>query len=371
MTAPGTRKHWRQALTLTALLATACQVAPPPIEVAGPAGSVRAEQRALAVHVETQLRDLQAEVEALLPDTSGRVTEVWIQEAPRLYLYGDASYEEADGFWSEGHARIHLRRDAASLPRTLAHELVHASLGESWSTLPGTLEEGLCDVVSARLRPDEAMSMRTGRLSAAALATGGLELEVELYLGGHQASRRLGALTRMRLSSPAPLEVVPGEVFEVEAGLSSTRKGVDEKKALYGLSYLLVHRIVERRGFDGLHALCLRASHQGLESIPPAWLLEAAGLPHAGQQAWRRALREEFGDEELRTLVEFHPDLLTDPAARLITAEATRPSEVVSPISALVRVTGADARLALDLELPGSAPIPGKTPAGHASDTTP
>ncbi len=364
MTAP----HRRLRISLLPLaLAAACQVAPPPVHVDGPAGRVRADHRHEALALEARLRHLDGAVEALLPDAESRVAEVWLQESPRLYRIGDASYAEADGFWSEGHARIHLRRAAGSLPRTLAHELVHASLGETWSTLPGTLEEGLCDVVSARLCPEESLPMRTGRLSAAALATGGLDLEVELYLGEGEDGRRLGALTRMRLSSPEPLALAPGDVFEVEAGLSTTRLGVDEKKALYGLSYLLAHRIVERRGFRGLHALCLRARREGLPRVPAPWLLEAAGLPSAGREAWRQALREEFGSEELRTLVAFHPDLLIDPAARLATAEAAGSPGGGAPVSALVRVSGAGAMLALDLDLPNATPLVGKIPAPASS----
>jgi hypothetical protein len=359
----------RRLLPILAL-AAACQVAPPPVRVDGPAGSVRGEHLAEALAVEGRLRSLEGQVLRLLPDAESRLDEVWVQEAPRLYRFADASYAEADGFWSEGHRRIHLRRDASSLSRTLAHELVHASLGDSWSALPGTLEEGLCDVVSARLCPEDSLSMRTGRLSAAALATGGLELEVELYLGGSTSDAlRLGALTRMRLSSPRPLEVEPQEVFEVEAGLSTTALGADEKKALYGLSYLLAHRIVERRGFTGLNALCTRARREGHEEVPARWLLEAAGLPHAGREAWRQALREEFGSEELRTLVRFHPDLLSDPAARLASTEVGEGAEAVTPVSALVRLRGAGAMLALDLSVPPE-PLPGilgKTPAPRAS----
>ncbi|MCA8978766.1 MAG: hypothetical protein KDC14_01975, partial [Planctomycetes bacterium] len=165
---------------LVSLLASGCAVLPPDARYDSPAGTVRAAEEGQAALVGAQLEDLHPRVQALLPDTVQRDFEVWVQDEPRMYLFAGPSYEEADGFWAEGPSRIHLRASAASLERTLAHELVHASLGESWTMLPGTLEEGLCDWVSAQLVPEGACEMRAGRLSAASFATGGLEFDIEL-----------------------------------------------------------------------------------------------------------------------------------------------------------------------------------------------
>jgi len=337
------------------LCVVSCQVAPPPARVDGPAGRVRAAHRAEAEAIREVFEDLGPRIAALLPDADCRAEEVWVQAEPGLYRFSGNSYAEADGFWSESHRRIHLRQDAESLPRTLAHELVHASIGSSWSALPGTLEEGLCDVVSVLLCPDDAIEMRTGRLSAAAFATGGLELEVELYLPPSAADGALqvGSLTRMRLQGPVAPSFDPEDVFAVEAGLSTTQLPTNDKKALYGLSYLVVHRIVERIGFVGLHQLCVSATEAGYDEVPTSWLLDAAGLSRAGRREWRAALQQEIGIDELTTLVRLYPDLLVDSAARFLGRQTQLEGarDGAAPVSACVRVTGAGTQLSLDLDV--------------------
>jgi hypothetical protein len=301
------------------------------------------------------LERLSPRVVEFLPDSACRAREVWVQAAPTLYRFSEAAYEEADGFWSESHARIHLRESAHSLARTLAHELVHSSLGQSWEALPGTIEEGLCDVVSVLLCPEDSVGMRTGRLSAAAFATGGLELEVELYLPAEPsfASLQVGCLSRLRLQGDVRPGFDPADVFTIPAGLSTTELPTNDKKALYGLSYLLVDRLVERIGFAGLHGLCLRATREGLDEVPAEWLLEAAGIAPFGPGAWREALREAIGRPELQTLVELYPDVLLDSAGRVFGGGAGLRVDVGgrAPIAASVRLLGTDTKLDLRLEV--------------------
>lgn len=282
---------------------------PPDARYDSPAGTVRAAEEGQAALVGAQLEDLHPRVQALLPDTVQRDFEVWVQDEPRMYLFAGPSYEEADGFWAEGPSRIHLRASAASLERTLAHELVHASLGESWTMLPGTLEEGLCDWVSAQLVPEGACEMRAGRLSAASFATGGLEFDIELSTPS-TAGIELSVGARVLLTGGVSEELTPEQVFEVRAGLSTTRLGSGAKKAFYGLSYLVVERIIERRGITGLHGMCLQAQQAGLERIPDAWLLRAAELEDASPLDWRHAIHEALGPDEVRLLVHAYPELL-------------------------------------------------------------
>ncbi|MFT7671218.1 MAG: hypothetical protein ACI8X5_003935, partial [Planctomycetota bacterium] len=217
------------ALLLTA--AVSCQAAAPIASYDGPGARVRATELEQAKEVSELFETLAPQVAELLPDTKCRANEVWIQEQPKLYLFSGETYNEADGFWSEHHSRIHLREDASGLERTLAHEIVHASLGESWSVLPGTIEEGLCDVVSVLLAPEDADSMRAGRLSAAAFATGGLELEIELYLPTDESPQeiRIGCLSRMRLSGRVQEGFNPNDVFSIPAGLSTTKMPTSDK----------------------------------------------------------------------------------------------------------------------------------------------
>jgi len=332
---------------------TACQAVPPGAAFDGPSARVRANDPLRAEEVSALLEELRPRVVAQLPDSECRAQEVWVQISPTLYRFSEAAYEEADGFWSESHGRIHLREGAHSLARTLAHELVHASLGESWEVLPGTVEEGLCDVVSVLLCPEDSVGMRTGRLSAAAFATGGLELEVELFLPAQpeMGEMRVGCLTRMRLHGDVRPEFHPDDVFTIPAGLSTTELPTNDKKALYGLSYLLVDRIVERIGFRGLHDLCLRATEEGHEELPAPWLLEAAGIDAEAQGAWHQALRDAIGPRELRTLVELYPELLHDSASRVFgeSAAVYVDTSGKAPVAASVRMPGTDT--ALDLRL--------------------
>lgn len=298
---------------------------------------------------------LRPQVLESLPDTHCRAEEIWIQDQPKLYLFSGAAYEEADGFWSENHGRIHLREGAQSVARTLAHELVHSSLGSSWEVLPGTIEEGLCDVVSVMLCPEDSTGMRTGRLSAAAFATGGLELEVELFLPA-EASRneiQIGCLTRMRLQGQVREEFDASDVFAIPAGLSTTELPTNDKKALYGLSYLLVDRIVDRIGFEGLHELCLRTERMGLEEMPADWLLEAADMQAASLATWRRALQEAIGQKELQFLVDLYPELLVDSAGRIFGPRAAVfvDHSGAAPVAASVRVSGAETMLDLRLNV--------------------
>ena len=354
-----------------AACALGCQASPPHASFTGNAGLVRAEVLGQAEAVAQLLDEIAPQVIEVLPDTVERDLEVWVQAAPALYRFSETTYEEADGFWSEGHQRIHLRESAMSLPRTLAHELVHASLGETWSVLPGTIEEGLCDVVAARLCPREALDLRAGRLSAAAFALGGLELEVELAVDGelpqglsHEsrlarraAGLRVGCITRLRLLGEVTTGFGADDVFEIAAGLSTTDLPTNDKKALYGLSYLVVHRIVQRSGYRGLHALCLRADREGLQEVPGEWLLTAAGMPTADLGGWRAAIAEEIGIGELRTLLSIYPGLLLNPAERILGSGTlvTIDRSGTAPLTAIVRVPGsrAEVRVRLDIELSG------------------
>jgi hypothetical protein len=348
--------------TLLLVVASACQAVPPPASFGSPSGLVRAEDVARAEEVAILLEELRPRVASCLPDAECRAREVWVQLVPTLYRFSQTSYAEADGFWSESHGRIHLREDAQSLPRTLAHELVHASLGESWEVLPGTIEEGLCDVVSVLLCPDDSIDMRTGRLSAAAFATGGLELEVELYLPAVPAKGdvQIGCMTRMRLRGDVRPEFRADDVFTIPAGLSSTKLPTNDKKALYGLSYLLVDRIVERVGFIGLHQLCLRAASEGHEELPPGWLLQAAGIDSRTRSAWREALLEAIGPRELRTLLELYPELLVDSASRVFghSASVRVDESGVAPVAASVRLPGTNTTYDLRLEVAPRTFIP-------------
>jgi hypothetical protein len=352
-----TEHTWRRlgAVCILSLTALSCQAIPPPASFQGPTATVRAEAEGPAAAVSELLEELAPDILETLPDTVKREFEVWVQPTPVLHRFDDSAYEGADGFWSEGHGRIHLREGAESLQRTLAHELVHASLGESWSALPGTIEEGLCDVVAAQLVPEGACELRAGRLSAAAFATGGLELEVEVLLPAEINPRgvRVGCISRIRLLGISPSTLIPADVFEVEAGLSSNELPTNDKKVFYGLSYVLVERIVAAHGFEGLHRLCVEAREAGFDEVPAAALLNAAGLRSAEPGEWRRAIHEAIGEAELRTLLLIYPSALLDAVARIFGPRTRVEVDLsgASPLRAAIGVPGGDGTARVELGL--------------------
>lgn len=301
-----------------------CRALPPAARVEARSGEVRAERVEQARRVARSLDRLAPRVLALVPHTSDRRLDVWVQPAPRLFRFGGDSYQEADGFWAAGLERIHLRESADDLERTLAHELCHAFLDPCWERLPGTIEEGLCDVVSLRLAPRSAARTRAGRLSAAAFALGGLALELTVMLPSTdlEGGPRIALSTGLLLEGAATTLSDPLEALRVRAGLSSTRLDPARKKALYGLALLVVERIVERRGIEGLHALCERAAREGHRLVPEQWLLEAAELPAGDPAAWRAAAEAALGKPELAALVALYPEIVLVGLGRALPLEA-------------------------------------------------
>ncbi len=335
---------WRRARAFAAPLALvlgACQVLPPSEEARGTQGTVRAASQARAQGIARALDELAPRVRALVPDARERSLSVWVQEVPKLYWLPRTSMPEADGFYAPGMHRIHLREQAEDLERTLAHELVHATLGESWEVLPGTLEEGLCDVIAARLCPDSAARLRAGRLSSACLALGniGFELDGSLPPEASADGVQLRFLAHLRVDGPAAAPVDPLDVFRSSAGLSSAKLSPHLKKALYGLAGMVVQRLVDRRGIEGLHELCLRAKLEGHAHVPTGWILEAAGLDR-DREHWRIALLEGIGQDELLEFVRGHPDLAT-PAL----LEFLGPQHATQPPGPVLRALHARLRL--------------------------
>jgi hypothetical protein len=308
----------RAGLAALLVVTAGCMVTPPAHRADSPFGPVRAETQVGAQEVAGMLEELYPRVQAWLPGSRSQPVEVWVQASPALYRLGSSSYSEADGFWAEGAGRIHLRESADSLRRTLVHELVHASLGEDWTALPGTLEEGLCDLASARLCPESAPRMRAGRLSSAGFVTGGLRLEIELAVPKEVHALGMGVrfTARIRLEGEDRRTVDPLGVFEEHAGLSTSSLSGDEKKAYYGLAFLVAERIADRHGVERLYELCTEARRRGRKTIPTDALLEAADLDR-DPATWSRAISEALGEKELTELVRMHPGFLVDALAQL------------------------------------------------------
>ncbi|MAF64718.1 MAG: hypothetical protein CMJ84_03530 [Planctomycetes bacterium] len=336
---------------LVPALLVACQATPPAAGVETSHGAVRAATAERAEEVATMLDALLPRVTALVPDSRERPLEVWVQAKPRLYRFWTTSDEEADGFWAEGPGRIHLRETGGGLERTLAHELVHATLGESWRRLPGTLEEGVCDWVSARLCPLNASRLRAGRLSAACFATGGMELDVDLLVPGppDTLAIEIGYSASVLLRSEEEVPIDPSRVFEVRAGMSDSGLSSTSKKAYYGIAFLLVDRITERSGLQGLHELCRRAQARGMDEVPAEWFLAAAGLEGADTATWRAAIHDALDARDLREMLAMYPALLTDTLDRIGGVEF--PGAHAARVQARIAVGGTDEGVELQLVL--------------------
>lgn len=303
-----------RACLLLACLAvlSACQSAPK-ARVQSARFDVRAGERAVAERISRACEELAPRLVELVPDTELPELSVWIQELPTLYEFPLTTLPEADGFYAPDHRRIHLRQSAPDLERTLAHEMVHAALGPSWSSLPGTIEEGLCDAVSVELMPQSRARLRAGRYCAAAFGMGGLRLSLRIrtdaLVSPDGLTRELEA--RVRLEGERRESVDPISVFEAQAGSASAKLSVSRKKALYGYADLIVDRILERRGYAGLHRIATTARQQGRTQIPRQWLLDAAELTR-DPESWQQALLEGLGPQELEELVRMQPMLLGD-----------------------------------------------------------
>jgi hypothetical protein len=278
-----------------------------------PFGAVRAASHGKANEVAELLTRLAPEVRSVLPGAQDRAIDVWVQDRLAVYLFNDRP-ESVRGFTlldDEFEAkRIHLQESGQS-PWYLAHELVHALIGPSWAPLPGILEEGLGDVIAERLNPEYEEHIRSHRLLNASAFTDGLALEVvyrEPGQGPWRSWPERSARGMLRLGTA----VSPGTLDELLRTPRSAlhRRWADIPEAFYGISWLIVSRVVERVGVDGLHELCLRARESGLELVPVVWLEEAADLDFARLDA--EFLASCFDRRSLQTALFLQPDAFAE-----------------------------------------------------------
>ncbi|MEE2941095.1 MAG: hypothetical protein VX460_11960 [Planctomycetota bacterium] len=333
------------------VLLLSCMATPPSSTRTFAGGRVRAASQLEAAHVEDLVSRLRPELLGLLPDSSFTDLEIWVQERPGLYRFNSEGTAEAEGLWSPTHRRIMLSRHADHLERTLVHELTHAALGETWQMLPGSLEEGLADHVSASLCEDGAARLRAGRLSSACLATGGLALDIDI-VPGPRRTRRSAAIgrtwsTRIRLKGDTD-ETDPLDVFRLAAGLSSTRLDIGAKRGFYGLAYLVVSRIAENGGYQRLHALCEEAARRGEGEVAVEDVLSAARLT-ADPAEWGRAAAQAMGRDEIVELVRMYPDFLVQAVDGYLRAGASSqaPREALEDLEVSIRLAQGNARVSL------------------------
>ncbi len=328
------------ALLLASLPLASCLVAPPAVSIETETEIVRADSTEEARRIVELLETLRPKILLTVPDSRLEFMEVWVQDRPTLYGFPRMASTDAEGLWAESHDRILLGRDADNLERTLAHELVHAALGDGWKTLPGSLEEGLCDHVSATLTPNGAARLRAGRLSSAALACGGLRMQLDISPRPEpDGVVHMPWSARIVLSTDEPERLDAHlEVFSIEAGLSSSTLPSSAKRGYYGLSYLVVDRIVERFGLEALHDLCVAAAEDSFDHIPTSWLLLAAELDRE-QATWRKAAASAFTEVEVVELLHMFPDFVVDAlVGYLMELDTDDPTVVLESLDAELRV---------------------------------
>ncbi len=301
-------------LALLALLLAlgGCAAPAPRVEVFHALGSVRADNLASAQRFSQLVTGLQPRISEVVPDTTTRFTEVWVQDRLQHRL-GQAAPLDVKGFTlissDKQRGRIHMRADTDYPHWFLSHELVHALLGPTWDTIPAVIEEGLCDVVAADLHSDVAPRIRALRAIEASLFFGRMLVVVE-HRGNTPGNRLRESEIWFHYDRGAYGDTIES-VLEPPT-LDLKRRPSNMGDALYGLGFLVAERIHRSSGLDGLNALCREAHDAGLDAVPVARLLEAADLSNPNTRA--NAPRELLGAAEFNSWVEllpgFHADLL-------------------------------------------------------------
>jgi hypothetical protein len=277
-------------------LSCACTTARPPdlpMITAAKYGSVHGTSLDRTQDVARILDGLAPRVPGLVPGCVERVVDLRLVEKMQHESWGGATYTVDDVRWME----LPEGDDDPRLAATMAHELVHYLLGPDWSTLPGVLEEGLCDNVAHTLVP-----------SAAALERAKYAIVLGTMLDGSYGfagPRLIGTGSTatfgdelMAYTVRAPLDRTALPSFDDALRYDSSDLEPIQKQGVRGVLDALGYLLVNRIGIDSLYGLCLRARQQRLEKVPPEWLFLAAGLHDADHAQWRAAIDGLFGPAE-------------------------------------------------------------------------
>jgi hypothetical protein len=279
---------------------TACRTAAPAAEVDSSLGVVRADTEAGAAEVRDDLEELVPLVRGTLPGTRRREVDVWVQD--RLEVFRGFPYpEQVAGMADFDNGRIHVRAGDDRVRLHLAHELVHVLVRDEWKRLPGVLEEGVCDLVAVAVVPERGREQHVKRLVEACSLIGGLRARIDMRRPSSHGHGSIRADVRLRLAGGtiATLE----DVLALRSSDVFLKATGDDGAGLYGMGYLVAGRVVREAGFEALHEMCRRAEDEGLDQVPPAWILEASRLD-GGNDGLRRAVLEEFGAPETIALVD-------------------------------------------------------------------
>lgn len=284
-----------------ALLAAACQTPKPPeLPASAPTtfGVVSGSSEERVKYVARVLDELAPQIPLVVPGCDKRPIDVRLVAEMVHQNWSGATFTVRAQRWME----LPEAESNQRLSATMAHELVHYLLGQDWSTLPGVLEEGLCDKVAHTLVP------AAGPLERAEYAVilgtaleGSYRFDAQKVVGKGKSAHFTPE--RMTYTVRAPIAQAELPTFEDALRLDSGDLEPIHTQGVRGVLDALGYLIVSRIGVFDLHALCRRAQIQNLTRVPPEWLLEAAGLTRADGIGWRRAIDGMFGEDERRALL--------------------------------------------------------------------
>lgn len=295
-----TRSSLATILVGLAGLAACAAPRPPelPIAVAARAGVVHASSAAKARAFADVLDAYAPRIPAVLPGCAARPVDVRLVTKLARENWGGATFTLPDQRWIE----LPEGEEPQAIAATLVHELVHYELGPDWSTLPGVLEEGLCDLVAHKIVPEAAAIERAEYAVLLASAIDGcLFFEAPRMVGHGAGATFAGDPQSYTVRATIEREDLPSfdEALHYKSRDLEPIRAQGVRGVLDALGYLVVARI----GIDDLHALCLRARIQGLHQVPSAWIFGAAGLDPHDHGSWRPAIQALFGEDEKKALL--------------------------------------------------------------------
>jgi hypothetical protein len=301
------KRHRLHALALSfvapclALGMAACLAPTPPelpFTAEVEAGVVYASSQARAREIAGMLQRVTPAVHAALPGCANEPVDVRMVAKMEHSQWGGATYTTDAARWIE----LPEAERGDRLEATLVHELVHFQLGDDWSTLPGVLEEGLCDYVAHGIVPSAAALERAEYAVMLATAIdGGFRFDAPRITGHGKDAQFDKVFANYTVRAPIERDHLPS--FEEALSYHSADLEPIRAQGVRGVLDAVGYTIVSRIGVGELHKLCLRAKIQRLRIVPGRWLFQAAGIDPEDRSAWRAAAWGMFGEEEKLALL--------------------------------------------------------------------
>jgi hypothetical protein len=269
------------------LLFAACMTPAPPVRVAGALVTVHAESEHAARELARRADDAAAWIRSICPETRSSRPVIWRVEHIEPFR-GFPFAEETDGLHFQFLCidRIYLAQYAESGAET--HELGHYLLGGDWRRLPPFLQEGLANWFHIH-DPGVDGTLRGDLLSAIAALALGVDVLIELRpttSPGLVQPRGLRGSFGFTSQLPGPEQVA------TRSKSALVFQPIAERLTAHAHGYVLVERVIARKGLTGLLDLCRRARQENRARVPLEWLYAAAGV--ADEHGLRHAVQAEL-----------------------------------------------------------------------------